>query len=654
MIGFSLSRLSRAGLFFGVLAILSLTLAASVFAQTPSARTLKNWRDGMAHVPPPQPGCFTSTYPNTQWQQVPCKPAPQHPFILSHGPRTSTVGGGNDVAVGVSSGTISLAVGSFDSVTGVTSVTSMFGSNDYSLQLNTNLFTTSACSVAANPSQCSGWVQFLYSQDQCSGPCVFFEYSLINVGSSSNCPAGWGSYNIGEEVCYFNTNGVGPSTAPPISDLGNLSLIAEAQSGGNDTVIFSSGSALYMVQNPDSQEDLASGWNSFEYNLVGDSSGSAATFNSGAAITVRASVENGSPSAPSCVSDTFTGYTGETNNLNFANAPAAIQGTAPAIMFAESTSGTVSEPCSSATAVASGALVDTHDFNADGMSDILWGNTSAGFAMWLMNGSAVQSSVGVGTASGWSVAGQRDFNGDGKADILFHNTSGNVAMWFMNGAQVIGSAGVGNASPSVWSIAGTGDFNGQGYGDILWHDASGDVAIWLMNGSSIVQSCGVGNANPSVWSIAGTGDFNGDGKTDILWHDSSGNVAIWFMNGCSVIQSSGVGNANPSVWSIAGTGDFNGDGKADILWHDTSGDVAMWMMNGAAISQSAGVGNANPSVWSIADTGDLNGDGMSDILWHDTSGNVAVWEMNGAAISHSAGIGNASASVWTIQGLNAD
>jgi hypothetical protein len=299
---------------------------------------------------------------------------------------------------------------------------------------------------------------------------------------------------------------------------------------------------------------------------------------------------------------------------------------------------------------------DTHDFNADGYSDVLWRDDNGNLATWLMNGAQITGSAGVGGASPsvWSVVGQRDFNGDGTADLLWHDTGGNVAMWFISGAQVVGSAGVGNASPNLWSIAGTGDFNGDGTGDILWHDTSGNVAIWLMNGSSIVQSCGVGNASASVWSIAATGDFNGDGMTDILWHDNAGNVAIWFMNGCSILQSSGVGNANPTVWSIAGTGDFNGDGKSDILWHDSSGNVAMWLMNGASILQSSGVGNVNPSVWSIAETADFNGDGKSDILWHDTSGDLAVWEMNGASILNSAGIGNASASVWTVQGQNAD
>jgi hypothetical protein len=293
---------------------------------------------------------------------------------------------------------------------------------------------------------------------------------------------------------------------------------------------------------------------------------------------------------------------------------------------------------------------DTHDFNADGKSDIAWRDTGGNAAVWLMNGATLLQSGGLGSApTTWSVVGQRDFDGDGKSDWLWHDTSGNVAMWFLNGAKVTQSAGVGNVS-TAWSVAGTGDFNGDGKGDILWHDTSGNVAVWLMNSAMVSTSAGVGSA-PTTWSIVGTGDFDGDGKTDILWHDSSGNVAIWFMNGPQVASSVGVGNVS-TIWSIVGTGDFNGDGKTDILWHDSSGNVAVWLMNGAQLSQSAGLGSA-PTTWSIVETGDFNGDGKSDILWHDTSGNVAIWFMNGAQLSQSAGVASVP-TIWSIQGANAD
>jgi hypothetical protein len=44
--------------------------------QPPSAKALDDWRRGMARVPLPKKGCFTSSYPGTQWQEVPCTTAP--------------------------------------------------------------------------------------------------------------------------------------------------------------------------------------------------------------------------------------------------------------------------------------------------------------------------------------------------------------------------------------------------------------------------------------------------------------------------------------------------------------------------------------------------------------------------------------------------
>jgi FG-GAP-like repeat len=294
---------------------------------------------------------------------------------------------------------------------------------------------------------------------------------------------------------------------------------------------------------------------------------------------------------------------------------------------------------------------NTHDFNGDGKSDILWQDTSGSGSVdiFLMNGAQILQNAGVANAlSPWSIVGQRDFDGDGKSDILWRDTSaGTVAMWFMNGTQLTQSVGVANVA-TAWKIVGTGDFNGDGKGDILWQDTSGNVAIWLMNGAQLMQNAGV--ANVSGWSIAGTGDFNGDGKTDILWSNSSGTVAIWFMNGTQLTQSVGVANA-PSGWTIAGVGDFNGDGKSDILWQDGSGNVAIWLMNGAQLIQSVGVGNA--SGWSIIGTGDFNGDGTSDILWRNSSGIVAIWLMNNAQITQSVGVANVATN-WSVQGANAD
>ena len=296
------------------------------------------------------------------------------------------------------------------------------------------------------------------------------------------------------------------------------------------------------------------------------------------------------------------------------------------------------------------SLSDTHDFNGDGKSDILWRDTSGDTVVWLMNGANLLQ-FGSHYVPGWSIVGQRDFNGDGMTDILWRDSSGDLAMWFMNGVGVASIVSVGYVQ-TTWNIVSTADFNGDGMGDILWQDGSGNLVLWLMNGSTVVQAANIGYVPTSTWTIVATGDFNGDGNADILWRDNSGTYVLWLMNGTQILQAVSVGYVPISTWTIIGTGDFNGDGKTDILWRDTSGDLAIWLMNGATVTASAGVGFV-PLSWSVVLTGDFNGDGMSDLLWRDTGGNTVMWFMNGTSVGSSAGVGYVS-TAWTVQSLNAE
>ena len=292
---------------------------------------------------------------------------------------------------------------------------------------------------------------------------------------------------------------------------------------------------------------------------------------------------------------------------------------------------------------------DSHDFNGDGYSDVLWRDIFGNTAITEMAGPNIIQSVGLGIVpTNWSVVGSRDFDGDGYGDILWRASDGTTVIWFMHNGQFLQSAGLG-VVPMAWSVAGTGDFNGDGKGDILWRDTSGDTAIWLMNGRSVAAGVGLGTI-PLGWSIAGVGDFNGDGTSDILWHDAGGDTTVWLLKNSSIASAASLGNL-PTNWSIVGTGDFNGDGTSDILWRDTAGDVMIWLMRNGTLSQQSVLGNV-PTTWTIAETGDFNGDGKSDILWIDTSGNLAIWFMNGFVVN-AVTFGNIS-SAWTIQGAKAD
>jgi hypothetical protein len=62
--------------------------------------------------------------------------------------------------------------------------------------------------------------------------------------------------------------------------------------------------------------------------------------------------------------------------------------------------------------------LNTHDFNGDGISDVLWRDTSNNIGLWLINGASIlQTKVLNAVPSSWAAIGQRDFNGDGKSDL---------------------------------------------------------------------------------------------------------------------------------------------------------------------------------------------------------------------------------------------
>src|SRR5262249_20576980 len=109
-----------------------------------SSLTQEAWHATMARIRHPKPGCFKATYPDTEWQEVACTTAPNGTYAPAQG--------SNDFAAEVV-GTISSAVGSFDDYAAWSPNNLGRGtpSVEYSLQLNTNFFTTSLCNGSANP-----------------------------------------------------------------------------------------------------------------------------------------------------------------------------------------------------------------------------------------------------------------------------------------------------------------------------------------------------------------------------------------------------------------------------------------------------------------------------------------------------------------------
>jgi hypothetical protein len=284
-------------------------------------------------------------------------------------------------------------------------------------------------------------------------------------------------------------------------------------------------------------------------------------------------------------------------------------------------------------------VTHTADLNGDGKADLLWRNTNGSVVAWLMDGNTLTSATTLIGAqanpnTAWSIIHTGDLNGDGKDDIIWRNADGSIAVWLMNGTSLQSGSGILGAN-SVWTISHVGDFNGDGKSDILWRHTDGSVAIWLMDGTTVLPgSAGILGPN-SIWTANQVADFNGDGKSDILWQNTDGSIAMWLMDSTTVSGGGGIfgTQATNDRWVVTHTGDLNGDGKADLIYRKMGGSgdgtIAAWLMNGTTLLSGGSILGGGGG-WQVKQIGDYNGDGKADILFQRASDSrLTIWIMDG-------------------------
>ena len=156
------------------------------------------------------------------------------------------------------------------------------------------------------------------------------------------------------------------------------------------------------------------------------------------------------------------------------------------------------------------------------------------------NGDLIFCDLGAGTVKRLARAGS-DFNADGISDLLFQHTAGYLAAWTLNGSGVV-SSGIpiyNGAGLADWRLAGTADVNGDGIPDLLLQHTDGYIVAWTMNGSGAITGgisiyTGTGLAG---WRLAGVADVNGDGIPDLIFQHTLGYLAAWTLNGSGVVTS---------------------------------------------------------------------------------------------------------------------
>ncbi len=350
-------------------------------------RAQKEWRDKISAVPQPKKGCFTTKFPSLEWQEIPCVDGPKIPLLPKSGIVPEIVGNGDDIAAQAPSGIISSAIGSFDTLTNVTSEAGPIGntgpsiSNAYTLQINTEFFTTTTCATSTNAA-CKGWEQFVFENNNVSHR-AFIQYWLTDFGTT--CPTNFQFFMVGTHqdcVQLSNLSGAVPTTAVPITNLGQVSLTGAASAGADSITMIIGGTAFSRAG--DNSVNASSGWTIAEFNIFGDggngSGGGTASFNNTTALVTRTRINFGGNGLPICRA---TGFTAEKNNLSFGpTAPAGSQ-PGPALIFAESIAGGSPSNCAASTAVGDTHLTTLsgllYDFQAAGDFELL--ETKSGFVV---------------------------------------------------------------------------------------------------------------------------------------------------------------------------------------------------------------------------------------------------------------------------------
>ncbi|MBI3019437.1 MAG: FG-GAP repeat protein [Deltaproteobacteria bacterium] len=312
----------------------------------------------------------------------------------------------------------------------------------------------------------------------------------------------------------------------------------------------------------------------------------------------------------------------------------------------------------------------THDFNGDGIADILVGAEDNGTAYIFYGSTSLSASIDASTANvkfiggsrfGASVSGAGDVNKDGIDDVIVgartSDVDGGVYIFYggtslapsINASaanvKLIGEvSGGSNQGQFGFSVSGAGDVNNDGFADVIvgdpYQSAGGDAAgtaYIFYGGISLAPSINASAANvkfigPSSsarlgFSVSGAGDVNKDGFADVIVGSEWG--AYIFYGGTSLV-SSNASAANVKLMGevvtdsfgspVSGAGDVNKDGFSDVIVG--AAEAAYIFLGSTSLASSINASAANVKLIgqggrfgiSVSGVGDVNKDGFADVI----------------------------------------
>ena len=253
--------------------------------------TFAQWEEAMMATPLPDVGCFDATFPVPGWKEVACA-VPEEEYLFDIGGPPPGVG---PYAFRTSTNpTFTSVEGSFRT-SGLTT-TNQYDSkprsthggpkNWFSVQLNTNHYSTSNCS-SGGPG-CMGIQQFVYENHGTGGGQICHQYWLTDFGPGG-CPSGFGHPSGYPNHCYKTNWG-------PTVNSHTITILDKVKLTGKITynILGQAVDGVYLITNDqnisvkavEASSGLNGQWTEADFNVYGHDGGSGAIFANGSNIEV--------------------------------------------------------------------------------------------------------------------------------------------------------------------------------------------------------------------------------------------------------------------------------------------------------------------------------------------------------------------------------